>query len=212
VAAAPIPCSNPRVQYLLEGAWLGLSAAVAPGPYQAYLLAQSVRNGAARTLPVACVPLVTDPPVIAVVLLVLAQVPAGLVRALGVAGGAVVFWLGVGALRAAAAPPAPPGARAPPAGVVRAIVVNLTNPNVWLWWSGAAGPILVAAWRESPWSAAGFLAGFYGLLVGGSALLAVLASRLAHAGPGLARGLGAVSGAALVLFGAWRLGRSLLGA
>ena len=200
------------MQLLLEGAWLGLSAAVAPGPFQAYLLAQSVRNGAARTLPVAGVPLVTDPPVIAVVLLVLAQVPAGLVRALGVAGGAVVFWLGVGALRAAAAPPAPPGARAPPAGVVRAIVVNLTNPNVWIWWSGAAGPTLVGAWRESAWSAAAFLAGFYVLLVGGSALLVVLASRLARAGPGLARGLGALSGAALVLFGAWRLGRSLLGA
>ena len=189
------------MQLLLEGAWLGLSAAVAPGPFQAYLLAQSVRNGAARTLPVAGVPLVTDPPVIAVVLLVLAQVPAGLVRALG-----------VGALRAAAAPPATAGERAPPAGVFRAMLVNFTNPNVWIWWSGAAGPTLVGAWRESAWSAAAFLAGFYVLLVGGSALLVVLASRLARAGPGLARGLGALSGAALVLFGAWRLGRSLLGA
>jgi threonine/homoserine/homoserine lactone efflux protein len=200
------------VQFLLEGAWLGLTAAVAPGPFQAYLLAQSVRNGAPRTLPVAFVPLVTDPPVIAAVLLVLAQVPAGLVRALGFAGGAVVLWLGVGALRAAAARPAPAGERAPPAGVLRAMAVNFTNPNVWIWWSGAAGPILVAAWRASPWSAAGFLAAFYGVLVGGSALLVLLASRLAGAGPGLARGLGALSGAALVLFGAWRLGRSLLGA
>ena len=200
------------MQFLLEGAWLGLTAAVAPGPFQAYLLAQSVRNGAPRTLPVAFVPLVTDPPVIAAVLLVLAQVPAGLVRALGVAGGAVVLWLGVGALRAAAAPPASAGERAPPAGVLRAMAVNFTNPNVWIWWSGAAGPILVAAWRASPWSAAGFLAAFYGVLVGGSALLVLLASRLARAGPGLGRGLGALSGAALVLFGAWRLGRSLLGA
>jgi threonine/homoserine/homoserine lactone efflux protein len=200
------------VTIFLEGAWLGLSAAAAPGPLQAYLLAQSVRNGAARTLPVACVPLVTDPPLIAVVLAVLAQVPAGFVRALGVLGGAVVLWLGAGALRAAWAPPARAEGRAPPAGFVRAMAVNFTNPNAWLWWSGAAGPILVSAWHASPWDAASFLAGFYLLLIGGNLTFVLLASRLAGAGPRVARGLGLLSGAALVLFGAWRLARGLLDA
>lgn len=195
----------------LEGAWLGLSAAAAPGPLQAYLLSQSVRNGAARTLPVACVPLVTDPPLIAVVLAVLAQVPAGFLRGLGILGGAVVLWLGAGALRAAWAPPAP-SAQPPPAGFVRALLVNFTNPNAWLWWSTAAGPILVSAWRGSALSAAAFLAGFYLLLLGGNLVFVLLASRLAGAGPGVARVLGAVSGVALVLFGGWRLARGVLGA
>ena len=196
----------------LEGAWLGLTAAAAPGPLQAYLLAQSVRNGAARTLPVACVPLATDPPLIAVVLAALAQVPAGLLRALGVVGGAVVLWLGAGALRAAWAPRAPVEGRAPPAGFVRAMAVNFTNPNAWLWWSAAAGPILVSAWHASPWRAASFLAGFYLLLVGGNVAFVLLASRLAGAGPRVARGLGLLSGAALLLFGAWHLARGLLDA
>jgi threonine/homoserine/homoserine lactone efflux protein len=200
------------VQLFLEGAWLGLSAAAAPGPLQAYLLAQSVRNGAARTLPVACVPLATDPPLIAVVLLVLAQLPAGLLRALGIAGGLVVLWLGAGALRAAWAPPAPAAAHRPPAGFVRALAVNFTNPNAWIWWSTAAGPILVSAWHGSPLSAAAFLAGFYLLLLGGNALFVLLAARLAGAGPGVARTLGAVSGVALVLFGGWRLAKGILGA
>jgi threonine/homoserine/homoserine lactone efflux protein len=200
------------VETFLEGAWLGLSAAAAPGPLQAYLLAQSVRNGAARTLPVACAPLVTDPPLIAVVLAALAQLPPGFVRVLGIVGGAVVLWLGAGALRVALAPPAPREGRTPPAGFVRALVVNFTNPNAWLWWSGAAGPILVAAWQDSPWRAAAFLAGFYLLLVGGNALIVLLASRLAGAGPRVARALGALSGAALLLFGGWRLARGILGA
>jgi threonine/homoserine/homoserine lactone efflux protein len=197
---------------LLQGGWLGLSAAAAPGPLQAYLLAQSVRNGAARTAPVACVPLVTDPPLIAIVLAVLSQVPAGFLRALGILGGAVVLWLGAGTLRAALAPPAPTPARPPPAGFVRAVAVNFTNPNAWLWWSTAAGPILVSAWQASPLAAAAFLAGFYLLLVGGNLLFVLLASRLAGAGPGVARALGLVSGAALVAFGGWRLARGLLSA
>jgi threonine/homoserine/homoserine lactone efflux protein len=202
----------PPVPLFLEGAWLGLSAAAAPGPLQAYLLAQSVRNGAARTLPVACVPLATDPPLIAIVLLVLAQIPAGFLRALGILGGLVVLWLGAGALRAARAPPAPAAARPPPAGFVRALAVNFTNPNAWIWWSTAAGPILVSAWHASPLSALMFLAGFYGCLLAGNALFVLLAARIAGAGPGVARALGAISGVALVLFGGWRLAKGLLGA
>jgi threonine/homoserine/homoserine lactone efflux protein len=196
----------------LEGAALGFSAAAQPGPLQAYLLAQSARNGAARTLPVALVPLATDPPLVAVVLAVLAQVPAGLVRALGVAGGALVLWLGIAALRAARAGAPAGDARPPPAGFVRAMLVNFTNPNAWLFWSLVGGPILAGAWRTSPARSLAFLAGFYLLLVGGNVALVVLAGRAARAGPRLARTLGAASGLALVAFGAWRLAEGLGGA
>jgi threonine/homoserine/homoserine lactone efflux protein len=199
------------VAIFLEGAALGFSAAAQPGPLQAYLLAQSVRNGAARTLPVALVPLVTDPPLIAVVLAVLAQVPPGLVRALGVAGGALVVWLGVGALRAARARAPAGAARAPEVGFVRGMLVNVLNPNAWLWWSLAAGPILAAAWRASPARAAAFLAGFYLLLVGGNVAFVLLAGRAARAGPRLARALALASGVALVLFGAWRIAMGVVG-
>jgi threonine/homoserine/homoserine lactone efflux protein len=205
-------------ELFLQGAWLGLSAAAAPGPLQAYLLAQSARNGAARTLPVVCVPLVTDPPLIAIVLAVLAQVPAGLLRALGILGGAIVLCLGIGALaalrRAQGAAPgtAPAEGRSPPKGFVRAMALNFTNPNAWLWWSGAAGPILAAAWRASPLEAGAFLGGFYLLLLAGNATVVLLSARIARAGPSVARGLGALSGAALVAFGTWQLAKGLLGA
>jgi threonine/homoserine/homoserine lactone efflux protein len=204
-------------ELFLQGAWLGLSAAAAPGPLQAYLLAQSARNGAARTLPVAGVPLVTDPPLIAIVLAALAQVPAGLLRALGIAGGAIVLWLGVGAARAAARPPradagAEAGGRPPPKGFVRAMFLNFTNPSAWLWWSGAAGPVLVSAWRVTPLHAAAFLGGFYLLLLAGNSTVVLLAARLARAGPAVARGLGALSAAALLAFGAFQLARGILGA
>jgi threonine/homoserine/homoserine lactone efflux protein len=195
----------------LEGAALGFSAAAQPGPLQAYLLAQAARNGTARTLPVALVPLATDPPLIAVVLAVLAQVPPGFVRVLGVGGGALVVWLGVGALRAVRAP-APSSGRAPPAGFLRGMLVNLTNPNAWLFWSLAAGPILASAWRASPARAVAFLAGFYLLLCGGNLAFVLLAGRAARVGPGLARALAVASGVALVAFGVWRVANGILAA
>lgn len=196
----------------VEGAALGFSAAAQPGPLQAYLLAQSARNGAARTFPVALVPLATDPPLIAVVVAVLAHVPAGFVRALGIAGGALVVGLGVGALRAARAGAPAVAGRGPPAGIVRALLVNLTNPNAWLFWSLVGGPILADAWRASPARALAFLAGFYLLLVGGNLLLVAAAGRVARAGPGAAHVLGAASGAALVAIGTWRVATGILGA
>lgn len=200
------------VALFLQGLTLGLSAAAQPGPFQAYLLAQSLKNGAARTLPVALVPLVSDPPVVATVLAVLTQVPAGLLRVLQIAGGAVVLWLGVGVLRAARAgrvARADEGSPGAPRGFWRAVLVNLTNPNAWIGWSVVMGPIASEAWRGSPARALAFVAGFYLFLVGGNVLLVLLAARASRLGPGFARALGVASGVALVGFGLWQVGRGV---
>lgn len=196
----------------LQGLTLGFSAAAQPGPFQAYLLAQSLRNGAARTLPVGLVPLVSDPPVIAIVMAVLAQVPTGFLRVLQVAGGAVVLWLAAGTLRAAFAAAPAAEAHAPPRGFLRAIAVNFANPSVWLFWSLVGGPLLAAAWRDAPARALAFLGGFYLFLVGGNALLVLLAGQAARLGPRFVRGLGVASGAALAAFGFWQVGRGIAGA
>lgn len=195
-----------------EGALLGLSAAAQPGPFQAYLLAQSVRNGGRRTLPVALVPFASDPPVIAAVLVALAQVPAPLLRALQLAGGGVVLWLAVATLRGLRRPPgdAPP-ARAPPRGFLRATLVNFTNPNAWIFWSAVGGPVLAGAWRAAPLHALAFLAGFYLLLTGGNAALVLAAGSAARLGRGLDRALAGVSGVALLAFGAWQIAKGLSG-
>lgn len=196
----------------LQGTTLGFGAAAQPGPFQAYLLAQASRNGPSRTLPVALVPLVSDPPVIAVVLAVLAQVPAGFLRVLQVAGGGVVLWLGAVALRAAVRGTGAPPAGEPPRGFFRAILVNFTNPNAWIFWSLVGGPTLAAAWREAPARALAFLAGFYLLLVGGNALLVLLAGQASRLGAGFQRGLGLASGLALAGFGLWQIARGVAGA
>ncbi|BDG03766.1 LysE family translocator [Anaeromyxobacter oryzae] len=199
------------MRLFLEGALLGLYAALSPGPFQAYLLAQSIRNGAARTLPVALVPLTSDPPVIAVVLAALAQVPAGLLRALQVVGGAIVLWLAVTTLQGALRPE-PPEARVPPRGFLRAALLNFTNPNAWIFWSAIGGPALATAWRARPADAFAFLAGFYVLLTTGNASFILLAGGAGRLGPRFQRALALVSGAALLGFGIWQVGKAARGA
>ena len=84
----------------------------------------------------------------------LAGMPAGLVRLLQLAGGGLLCWMGASALRelgrpGAAPPPAGPGApAAPERGFGQAVLVNLLNPNVWIFWSLVGGPLL--AGRAAP--------------------------------------------------------------
>jgi threonine/homoserine/homoserine lactone efflux protein len=194
---------------LLEGAWLGLTGALSPGPLQAYMLAQAAKRGPWRTLPIALVPLVTDPIIIGTVLAVLANVPEVALRALHVGGGAFVIWLGVSGLRSLRRPAGAPPAREPPVGFLRAAFVNVTNPNAWLWWSAAGGGALVSAWRQSAAHALAYLGVFYVCLVGGNALIIVLFGEVGRLGPRAARTLTALSAALLLVFGAFQISKGL---
>lgn len=60
--------------HLAQGAVYGFAAAVQPGPFLAYLISQTLRNGWRRTLPVVLAPLLSDGPIIVLVLFVLSRI------------------------------------------------------------------------------------------------------------------------------------------
>ncbi len=198
--------------FFLQGAVLGFSAAVSPGPFQAYLLAQTVQNGLRRTLPSAFAPLLSDGPIIALVLLALAQAPGWLLRALQVAGGLFVLYLAWGAYRAFRRPPT----LAPPSdttgrNLLKAVVANALSPGPWIFWTVIAGPILVRAWGQAPGWALGFVGGFYGAMISALAGLIVLFATARRLGPGVTHALGGVSALALLGFGLYQLWSGLVG-
>lgn len=195
-----------------QGAALGLSGALSPGPLQAYMLAQAAKRGPWRTLPIALVPLVTDPVIIATVLAVLSRVPPAFLRAMHVGGGAFVIWLGLSGLRALRRPAAGgPPTHEPPVGFVRAALVNLTNPNAWIWWSVAGGAALTSAWKASPAQGLAYLGGFYLSLVGGNALLIVLFGEVGRLGPRAGRVMTGLSALLLLIFGGFQLVKGIAG-
>ena len=196
-----------------QGVTLGFSAAASPGPFQAFLFAHASRLGVRRTLPLVLAPLVSDVPIVAVILLALTRVPDGFLRGLEVAGGAFLLWLSWGSWRT----PGERGGGAPSSGAgpggsfARAVVVNATGPGPWIFWSTVCGPILSEAWRAGAPRALAFLLGFYGLLVGGKAVLVVAFGLAGRIGPRTARGLGIASAAAMAAMGALQLWRGLSG-
>ncbi len=195
-----------------QGITLGFSAAAAPGPFQAFLFARASRAGIRRTLPLALAPLLSDVPIVALVLLALSRVPEGFLRALEVAGGALLLWLARGSWRTAgetgpAAAPAGDGAGS----FLQAVLVNATGPGPWIFWSTVCGPILAEAWRAGAAGAIAFLLGFYGMLVGGKAVLVAVFGLAGRIGPRTARGLGLASAAVMAGMGALQLWRGLTG-
>ncbi len=187
---------------IAQGGVLGLSAAATPGAFQATLVSRSVRTGPLRALPLAFIPIVTDPVVIATVLAVLSQVPPLFLRLLTGAGVAVVLWIAAGTLRDALR--GVTFAAAEPRGFLQAALVNVTTPGAWLFWSTIGGPTLARDWRAGPAHAVAFLAAFYACIFGGNGVLVGAAGGIARAGPRAARALGWVSGIALLGYAAWQ--------
>ena len=196
-----------------RGAALGFSAAASPGPFQAYLLSRAARHGVRGALPLALAPLLSDGPVVAVVLLALSSAPAWLLRGLGIGGGAFLLWLAWGTIRTLRHWQPPSGAPVEDAGgsFLRAALVNAAGPGPWVFWSTVCGPILVEAWRAAPARGLAFLAGFYLLLVGGNAAVVLLFGLAGRTGPRAARALGATSAILLAVMGTAQIWRGVSG-
>ncbi|GAB4534217.1 MAG: hypothetical protein Fur0018_23980 [Anaerolineales bacterium] len=192
--------------YLLQGFGLGLPAAFMPGPLQAYLFSQTMKNGWRRTLPAALAPLLSDIPVVSLTLLVTARLSPAVQRAIQVAGGLFLLYLAWGAFqtwRTYHPQEAPPEAERQ--SVWQAALINLLNPNPYLFWGLVGADILRRAWGETPAHALAFLAGFYILLLGGNALTIFLFGTARDALPRLNRTLIGFSALALATLGVYQL-------
>ena len=188
----------------------GLAAASQPGPFQTYLISQSLARGWKHTLPAALAPLISDGPIIALCLLVLSQVPAWMERGLYTAGGAFILYLAFGAYKAWRQ--FDPNVEAPPQSrqsVLKAAAMNALSPGPYIFWTLVTGPILVAGWRESAASGLGFLAGFYLMLIGGLATIILVFGLASRFGARVNRAMIGVSAVALFLFGLFQLSKGL---
>lgn len=162
----------------LTGLTLGLAAGVAPGPLSALTVTTSLKKGFGAGARVAMSPLVTDVPLVATVVFVIAAVPDMWVSRLSVAGAVALVGLGVWEITSVRLShhehenPGDAAAGGTSADLLKGAVVNMLSPHPWLFWASVGAPILVTAWRQSPVRAAAFVVPFYVSLVGVKLVLA----------------------------------------
>ena len=189
--------------YILQGIGYGLAAAAQPGPFQTYLISQTLLKGWRQALPAALAPLVSDGPTIAICLLVLSQVPPWLQRFLYIAGGLFLLYLAYGAYKSWKNLDLniPIVETATQQSIFKAALINMLNPNPYIFWSLVTGPILVTGWRETPVYGIGFITGFYLTLILGFSTIIIVFGSARQLGPRVNRALLGISAIALFCFG-----------
>jgi threonine/homoserine/homoserine lactone efflux protein len=190
--------------YLVMGATYGFAAGAQPGQLQAYLISRTLAHGWRRTLPGALAPIFSDAPIICVVLVVLVRVPPLFVHLLQTVGGLFLIYLAWGAL-ATYRDGAVTGDASAGKTLLRAVLLNLLNPNPYLAWMFVLGPILIDAWRRHPANGVALVAAFYFTMVLVTGLLVVLFSTARALGPRVSRALVGLSALALACFGVYQL-------
>ena len=195
------------ITYIIQGVTYGFAAGVQPGPLQAYIILQALKNGWRRSLVYALVPLLSDLPIIALVVGVLTAIPQAWVTGLQLAGGAFLLYLAWKALITALTLSQETGEEAvsPSRGLLQAVLINLLNPNPYLFWGLITGPILLTGWKESPMYAIAMLAAFYLVMIVVNAIIILVVSIAHRFNPRLRQGLMIASAAGLGIFGIYQL-------
>lgn len=166
------------MELTLFGCGLGLAAGLSPGPLLTLLVAVSIERGFHAGLRVAMAPLLTDAPIVALALLILKDLPEAFLGGLTFLGGLFVAYLGCRGLRREDPTlPSEEISSTATRDLWQGAVVNFLNPHPWVFWMTVGAPTLVSGWRQSPFDALGYLAGFYGLIVGSKIAVAWLASK-----------------------------------
>jgi threonine/homoserine/homoserine lactone efflux protein len=199
--------------FLTQGLVLGATAAMQPGPYQAYLLSQTIRYGWRKTLPAAFAPLISDGPIILLVIFVLTNAPEWSLVGLQIAGGLFLIYLAYGAYRSfqTAVTTGPEDITGTPQrSLLKGALLNALSPNPYIFWATIAGPIFIEGWRQAPRYGLSFISGFYIALIGGFMTFIALFSLTNRLDARVTRALSGFSAVALFLFGLFQLGQGLL--
>ena len=200
------------LSYVLFASGFAFAAVIQPGPLQAYLLSSVAQHGWRPTLPAALSPLLSDGPIILIVLLVLTRLPEAAARVLEAAGGLLLLYLAWSSYREWRRGPASgtEGSGRTPRTLLEAAGINFLNPNPWLGWSLVMGPALLAAWHAGVATGIALLVSFYGVMVSLTALMILLFGTTRFLSPTLRHSLILISAIVLALLGLYRLAASVL--
>ena len=193
--------------FLLQGLTLGFAAGAQPGPFQTYLISQTLSQGWRRAWITAFAPLISDGPIIAIVLLVLSQIPDWFQRVLQIVGGLFVLYLAWGAYKAwrAFKPDAEATPQNGPQSLLRAAMMNALSPGPYLFWSLVLGPLIVTTWRENPANALSIMVAFYTAMIGLNIAVVLLFGQATRFGNQASKAMLGLSVLALAGFGLYQL-------
>ena len=193
--------------YLLYGITFGLAATVQPGPFLAFIISQTLKNGWRRTLPAVFAPVLTDGPIALLAILVLSHFPSLWMQWLRIAGGIFLIYLAWNAFRTWKnySGSLQIHDSAGKTSLFQAMIINVLNPGPYLGWSLVMGPLLLKGWKESSLNGILLITGFYGIMVLTLTLIILVFHFAGNIWAKLNRVLIGITSLALAVFGLYQL-------
>ena len=195
------------LSYLIFGIVYAFAAAVQPGPLQTYIISQTLKKGWRSTLPTAFAPVISDGPILILVLFLLSTIPDNFIIILRIGGGLFLLYLGYRAFRSWQEFDADEtiSNKSSQQTLFKAVFINLLNPAPYIGWSLIMGPLFLEGWRIEPSYGIALLLGFYLTMILSLAGIIILFGFARKLGPKVSKILLGVSSIVLFIFGIYQL-------
>ena len=200
------------ITYLLFGVTYALAAAIQPGPFQTFIISQTLKNGWKKTLPSAVAPILSDIPVIILVLLLLTNLPDWLLNVLQIGGGLLLLYLAYESFKSFLNfnKLNSIGTDKKDNTFWKAVLVNILNPNPYIGWSLIMGPLFLKGYHEATGNGIALIISFYVTIVICQAGIIVLFGLARNLGPKITHIILGIASAGLTGFGVFLLYHGLL--
>lgn len=162
---------------IISGLVFGLSGGLSPGPLLTLVISETLKHGVSEGVKIAMAPLVTDLPIVAAALYLLARLSdmTPVIGTIYLVGGAFLCFLGYESIVFKGAGTAP--SVAPPQSLRKGIVANFLNPSPYLFWISIGAPTVIAASKHGLTEPIVFITIFYICLVGSKILVTLLVGK-----------------------------------
>jgi threonine/homoserine/homoserine lactone efflux protein len=192
---------------LIFGITYAFAAAIQPGPFQTFIISQTLKNGWKRTLPAAFAPILSDGPIIILVLLILNNIPPAFIKFLQIGGGLFLLYLSYGSFNSFLNfdKIKKPEENKSDSTLLKAVLVNILNPAPYIGWSLIMGPMFIKGYRESAMNGIVLIAAFYFTIIICQAGIILLFGLAKNLGPKVTRITLGIASIGLAGFGVYLL-------
>ena len=193
--------------YLMFGITYAFAAAIQPGPFQTFIISKTLENGWKRTLPAAFAPILSDGPIIMLVLFILTNIPREMIRFLQIGGGLLLLYLAYSSFKSFLHFDKIKKLKNNKTDntLLKAVLVNAINPAPYLGWSLIMGPLFINGYNEVTDYGFALIAGFYTTLILCQIGIIMLFGLARNLGPKVTRVTLGIASAGLAAFGMYML-------
>jgi len=155
------------------GLLLGAPSGLAPGPMLLLIISETLRHGKRAGVKVACIPLLTDAPIVLASSMLFTQITNMnmLLGGISIVGSIFLLNLGIKSMRETNSEFLDYTPR--PLLLKEIMITNLSNPNPYLFWFTVGAPLMVRSFQRNLSTGVSFLVSFYVGLIGVKLIIAI---------------------------------------